>query len=212
ADNEPWKIAREEGRRPRLARVLYQAAAAIRGVGYLLYPVLPDSSRKIWEMLGGQEPLEEVLFSSLRFEDLKPGLKTQRAKPLFPRVLLEDFLKEEETPARKEESMDIISFDEFKRMDLRVGEILQAERVAGTDKLLKLEVDIGGEKRTMVAGVADTYSPEELIGKKLVVIVNLKPVVIRGIESQAMLLAAESGGKAIIPFFDREVPAGAKVR
>ncbi len=97
-------------------------------------------------------------------------------------------------------------------MDLRVGEILKAEKVPGTEKLLKIEVDIGTEKRQMVAGVADTYSPEELIGKRLVVIVNLKPAVIRGIESQAMLLAAEIGGKAIIPFFDRDVPAGSKVR
>jgi methionyl-tRNA synthetase len=97
-------------------------------------------------------------------------------------------------------------------MDLRVGEILKAEKVPGADKLLKIEVNIGTEKRTMVAGVADTYSPEELVGKKLVVIINLKPAVIRGIESQAMLLAAEVGGKAIIPFFDREVTAGAKVK
>jgi methionine--tRNA ligase beta chain len=108
--------------------------------------------------------------------------------------------------------MEEISFDEFKRMDLRVGEIVQAERVPGTDKLLKLEVDIGTEKRTMVAGVADVYSPEDLMGKNLVVIVNLKPAVIRGIESQGMLLAAEVEGKAIIPFFEGNVPAGAKVK
>jgi methionyl-tRNA synthetase len=130
-------------------------------------------------------------------------------------VSLKDFLAEAEpqpAPSQKEEKMDIVSFEEFKRMDLRVGEILKAERVPGTDKLLKLEVDIGTEKRTMVAGVADVYSPEELAGKKLVVIVNLQPARIRGIESQAMLLAAEIGGKATIPFFDRDVPAGAKVR
>lgn len=214
AENEPWKLARDEGARPRLARVLYQAAAAIRGVAYLLYPVLPESSRKIWEMLGGQESLEEVGFDRLVFEGLRPGSRIQKGlKPLFPRVALDDFLAED-IPAEKEETkaMDVISFDEFKRMNLRVGEILRAERVAGTDKLLKLEVDIGGEKRTMVAGVADTYRPEELVGKKLVVIVNLKPAIIRGIESQAMLLAAEVEGKAIIPFFDRDVPAGAKVR
>ncbi len=213
AENEPWKLARDQGSRPRLARILYQAAAAIRGVAYLLYPVIPESSQKVWEMLGGRESLEETRFADLRFDGLKPGLKIPKGlKPLFPRVVLEEFLREEETPGKKEEKMDAISFDEFKRMDLRVGEVLRAERVPGTDKLLKIEVDIGAEKRTMVAGVADTYSPEELIGKKLVVIVNLKPAVIRGIESQAMLLAAEVGGKAIIPFFDRDVPAGAKVK
>jgi methionine--tRNA ligase beta chain len=136
-------------------------------------------------------------------------------KALFPRVALKDFIGEEAAPAaqlKKEEKMDIVTFDEFKKMDLRVALILKAERVPGTTKLLKLEVDLGTEKRTMVAGIADTYSPEELVGKKLVVIANLKPAVIRGIESQAMLLAAEVEGKATIAFFDRDIPAGAKVK
>ncbi len=214
AENEPWKVAQDISQRKRLARILYQTAAAIRGVGYLLSPVMPGSSLKIWQSLGEKEPPEKMPYAGFEFEGLKPGSEIQRAKPLFPRVLLEDFLKEEEQTVleKKETKMGEISFDEFKRMDLRVGEILKAEKVPGTDKLLKIEVDIGTEKRTMVAGVADTYSPEELIGKKLVVIVNLKPAVIRGIESQAMLLAAEIDGKAIIPFFDRDVPPGAKVK
>lgn len=215
ADNEPWKLAEDESKKKRLARILYQAAAAIRGIGYLLYPVMPESCRKIWSYLGENRAIEEVPYAFFRFEGLKTGLRIQRLKPLFPRVLLRDFLKEEApsaAPEKKEEKMDIVTFDEFKKMDLRVGEILQAEKVPGTDKLLKIEVNIGTEKRTMVAGVGDTYSPEELVGKKLVVIINLKPAVIRGIESQAMLLAAEVGGKAIIPFFDREVSAGAKVK
>lgn len=214
ADTEPWKLAQAAGQRKRLARILYQTTAAIRGIGYLLYPVLPESSLKIWQSLEEKEPPEKQPFAEFKFEGLRAGSKIQRTKPLFPRVLLEDFLKEEERPAqeKKEAKMDVISFEEFKRMDLRVGEILRVEKVPGTDKLLKVEVDIGTEKRTMVAGVADTYTPEELIGKKLVVIVNLKPAVIRGIESQAMLLAAEIAGKATIPFFDRDVPAGAKVK
>jgi methionyl-tRNA synthetase len=214
ADNEPWKLAQDISQRKRLARILYQTTAAIRGIGYLIYPVLPESSLKIWQSLEEKEAPEKTPFAEFKFEGLRTGSKIKRAKPLFPRVLLEDFLKEEERPEleKKEDKMDIISFDEFKRMDLRVGEILKVEKVPGTDKLLKIEVDIGTEKRTMVAGVADTYAPEDLAGKKLVVIVNLKPVVIRGIESQAMLLAAEIAGKAIIPFFDRDVPAGAKVR
>jgi len=215
AENEPWKLAENATRKKRLARILYQTAAAIRGISYLLYPVMPESGRKIWSYLGENKAPEEVPFTSFRFEDLKTGRRVQRTKPLFPRVLLQDFLKEEAPPAvsqKKEEKMDIVTFDEFKKMDLRVGEILKAEKVPGTDKLLKIEVNIGTEKRTMVAGVGDTYSPDELVGKKLVIIINLKPAVIRGIESQAMLLAAEVGGKAIIPFFDREVSAGAKVK
>ena len=144
---------------------------------------------------------------------------------LFPRVALNDFLGEEAAappapPAPQPEPtkegkqvMDIITYDEFKRMDLRVAHILNAERIPGATKLLKLEVDIGTEKRQMVAGIAETYAPEDLVGKKLIVIVNLKPAVIRGIESQAMLLAAITpDNKALIPFFDRDIAAGAVVK
>ena len=108
--------------------------------------------------------------------------------------------------------MEQISFDDFKKMDFRVGEILKVEHIEGTDKLLKIDVNIGTETRQMVSGIADTYSPDDLIGKKIVVIVNLKPAVIRGVESQAMLLAAEVSGKADLPFFLTDIPAGSKVR
>ena len=113
---------------------------------------------------------------------------------------------------KKENRMEEITFDEFKRMDLRVGQILEAERVEGTQKLLKLEVDIGTEKRQMVAGVAEAYPPETLVGKRIIVVANLKPATIRGVESQGMLLAADLEGRPIIPFFEEDVPAGTKVR
>ncbi len=215
ADHEPWKLARDESLKKRLGRILYQAAAALRVISYLIFPVMPVSSEKIWDFLGEEKSIRDESLAELKFENLKPGQAMKEPKPLFPRVALKDFLKEEEArqaPPKKEEKMEMITFDEFKKMDLRVGEILTAEKVEGTDKLVKMEVDIGTEKRSMVAGVADVYSPEELAGKKVIVIVNLKPAVIRGIESRGMLLAAEIEGKAIIPFFDKDVPAGAKVR
>ncbi len=215
AVNEPWKLAKDDSQRARLGRTLYQATCALRGISYLVYPVLPESSKKLWQLLGEKKPLEEESYSELAFFNLKPDQKTQKSEPLFPRVDLKDFLQEEESQKvspLKEESMDIITFDEFKRMDLRVGEIIEAERVEGTDKLVKMQVNIGTETRQMIGGIADMYAPEELVGKKVIVIVNLKPAVIRGIESQGMLLAAEVGGKAIIPVFTEDVPAGAKVR
>jgi methionyl-tRNA synthetase len=215
ADNEPWKVAKDDSQKKRLGRILYQSAAALRMISYFLFPVIPESSKKIWDLLGEERPIEDEPLSGLKFEDLKLGQVIKKPKPLFPRVDLKEFLKEEDArqaPQKKEDKMDMITFDEFKKMDLRVGEILKAERVEGTDKLLKMEVDIGTEKRTMVAGVADVYSPEELEGKKLIVIVNLQPAVIRGIESQGMLLAAEVEGKATIPFFEKDILTGAKVR
>lgn len=215
ADNEPWKIARDKTKQKRLGRILYQAAAALRTISYFIFPVIPESAEKIWKYLGEEKQIQEELFTDLQFDNFKLGQKIQKPKPLFPRVNLKDFLKEEEdhpVQAIKEDKMEYISFDEFKKMDLRVGEILTAEKVEGTQKLIKIEVDIGTEKRTMVAGIAEEYAPSDLVGKKLVVIINLKPAVIRGIESQAMLLAADVDGKAIIPFFIEDVPAGAKVR
>jgi methionyl-tRNA synthetase len=225
ADEQPWMMAKDAGRRRRLARVLLQAAAGIRGVSYLVYPVMPTSAGKIWNFLGEAKKPSEVLFADLRFEDFGHGRKVKVPEALFPRVALKDFLGDEAPqppapPASKPEptkegqkTMDIVTYEEFKKMDLRVAHILKAERVQGATKLLKLEVDIGTEKRQMVAGIAETYTPEDLVGKRLIVIVNLKPAVIRGIESQAMLLAAVTDdNKALIPFFDRDVPAGAVVK
>jgi len=215
AENEPWKLAKDETQKNRLARVLYQAAAAIRAIAYLIFPVMPDSANKIWAYLGEPDSIPSESYEDLDFHNLKTGRTIQKpAEPLFPRVDLKEFLEGQKAAIKriaKEERMDIISFQEFKKMDLRVAEILDAERVEGTDKLLKIKADIGTEHRQMVAGIAETYAPEDLIGKKLIVIVNLQPAVIRGVESQAMLLAAEVDGKAYIPFFVEDIPAGAKV-
>jgi methionyl-tRNA synthetase len=214
ADNEPWKLAQDHTRRGRLGRILYQAVCALRGIVPLIFPVMPESSQKIWKFLGEKTPLEAESFSGLEFFHFESGQKIYKPKPLFPRIILKDFLKEEsqEVTSPKEESMDVITFDEFKRMDFKVGEIMKAEQVEGTEKLVKMEVNIGTETRQMVAGIADKYSPEELVGKKVIVIVNLKPAVIRGVESRGMLLAAEVGGQAILPVFTEDVPPGARVR
>ena len=217
AENEPWILAKDGTQNPRLARILYQAASALRVIAYCLYPVMPTSAQKIWDFLGEEQDLVEKRFSELDFHSLDPHNTFQKPQPLFPRVSLKDFLAEEKESQpltkEKEKTMDQISFDEFKRMDLRVAEILEAERVEGTNKLIKMRVDIGDETRQMVAGIATTYSPEDLKGKKMIVIVNLKPAIIRGIESQAMLLAAVlPDDSALIPFFTEDIPAGSKVR
>jgi methionyl-tRNA synthetase len=225
ADSQPWIMAKDPARRRRLARVLLQAAAAIRGASYLVFPVMPGSAERIWEFLGEPNKPAEVPYDALGFGGFGPGRKVGLPQALFPRVALKDFLGEGTAPAAatpagepaatKEggKTMDIITYDEFKKMDLRVAHILEAERVPGATKILKLKIDIGTEQRQMVAGIAETYAPEDLVGKKLIVIVNLKPAVIRGIESQAMLLAAiTADNKALIPFFDRDIPAGAVVK
>ncbi len=224
ADNAPWKLAKDPSRRSRLARVLYQAACAIRGASHLAAPIMPASARKIWDLLGESGGPQEIAFDAFAFDGLAHGQAMKAPRALFPRVDLKEFLAEEtgkpEAPketrpksAIKETTMDIISFDEFKKLDLRVALVLQAERVEGATKLLKLQIDLGAEKRQIVAGVAETYAPEDLVGKKFIVIANLKPAVIRGVESQGMLLAGiKEGGKAVIPFFEGDIPAGSKVQ
>jgi methionyl-tRNA synthetase len=227
ADHQPWIMAKDPALRPRLARVLLQAAAAIRGASYLVYPVMPRSAERIWGFLGETGRPAGVLYEDLAFDGFGPGRKVGTPLALFPRVALKDFLGEETSapsapaaPAAKPVStkegiktMDIITYDDFKKMDLRVARILEAERIPGATKILKLKIDIGTEHRQMVAGIAETYAPEDLVGKKLIVICNLKPAVIRGVESQAMLLAAiTADDKALIPFFDRDIPAGAIVK
>lgn len=219
ADQEPWKIARQPEKRGRLARILYQALCAVRGSSYLIYPVMPETAEKIWDFIGEKRKPDQVLKTALDFYDLAAGTRTNKPEALFPRIDLQEFIGEMEKPkaaletaSKPEVKMEYITYEEFKKMDLRVARVLAAEKVPGTSKLLKLQIDLGTEKRQIVAGVAETYSPEELVGKEFIVIANLQPAVIRGVESQGMLLAAEDEGKAIIPFFDRELPPGTKVK
>jgi methionyl-tRNA synthetase len=220
ADNEPWKLAKQPDQRPRLARVLYQALCAIKALSYLLYPVMPETAGKIWKLLAQKQKPEEMRLEELKFYDYRADEPIQKPEALFPRLDLKEFIGEMEkqkSPDKQEtkseaKRMEYITYDEFKKMDLRVAKVLTAERVAGTNKLLKLQIDLGTEQRQIIAGVAESYAPEELVGKEFIVIANLQPAVIRGIESQGMLLAAEVDSKPIIPFFDREVPPGTKVK
>ena len=234
-------MAKDPEKRPRLARVLLQALSAVRGVSYLLYPVMPSSCETGLGISSAKaEPSRDTAYADLAFDGYAPARPVEEPKALFPRVLLKDFLAEEKPAAApgapespKEKTMEgtpvtppapaapagcpppadpVVTYEEFMKMDLRVAKILAAERVPNTNKLFKLEIDLGTEKRTMVSGIADTYTAEDLVGKSLIVIANLKPAKIRGIESQAMLLAAVLDDKAVVPFFDRDLPPGTKVK
>ncbi len=108
--------------------------------------------------------------------------------------------------------MEKINYLEFKKVELRVAEILEAEKIEGADKLLKLQVNLGDEKRQLVAGIAQKYTPDQLVGKKLIIVANLEPAKIRGVESNGMILAGVKDGQAVIPFFTEDIDAGAEVR
>lgn len=215
-DTAPWALAKKEGSRERLGTVLYNAMEAMRGVALLVSPFMPQSAGKMWAQLGMEgKPEEQVLPAAGRWGLLPVGARIKPGEQIFPRIeeeqAMEISVKVEREAVEKKEP-ELISMEEFQRLDLRVGVIKSAERVEKAKKLLKLRVDIGAEERTMVAGIAECYTPEDLLNKQVVVVANLQPANIRGIESQGMLLAAGGGEKIVLVTLADEIEPGAKVR
>ncbi|HET6372461.1 MAG TPA: methionine--tRNA ligase [Candidatus Polarisedimenticolia bacterium] len=230
----PWSLSKDPSQRARLETVLYTAAEAIRVVAISLAPVIPAAAQEIWSQLGCLGAVGSQSLSSLTWGGLVPGQTVRRGASLFPRIdKAAYFGAAASTPSstissetlRKETTMDpsppaapipeassTITIDDFMKIKLRVGKIVEAERLAGADKLLKLLVDIGTEKRTVLAGIALQYAPETLVGKSIVLVANLAPRKMRGVESQGMILAADADGRPIVATFEADVPPGAVVR
>ena len=206
---EPWNLIKSD--RQKAANVLYVAAQIVKALAILLAPFIPFTAEKLWKLLNLPGSVHEQRWE----EALKPlpaGHKIGRAKPLFRKVEA----NEEELQAMLERvrmKSEKVSFEEFSRMDLRIGKIVKAERVEGSKNLLRLLIDIGEESpRQAVAGIANYYKPEELEGKLVAVIANLEPKKIFGIESQVMILAAEDGETIAILRPERQVKVGSKIR
>jgi methionyl-tRNA synthetase len=229
----PWKLAKQPDAQPQLDLTLYTAAEALRIATALLYPILPQSTRKIWAQLGMTEPIEFVRFTNLRWGQLPAGQKIGAAAPIFPRIELKeavDKMRELEVIATAEQNLLMgkkpepaaeaapetpkIAIDDFGKVDLRVGLVLSAEPVKGADKLLHLKVDIGeAEPRTIVAGIAEAYKPEQLINRKVVIVANLQPRKMRGLISNGMIVAASvEGGKPVLAGFHEDIPVGARLK
>ncbi|MGI6319066.1 MAG: methionine--tRNA ligase [Dethiobacteria bacterium] len=229
-ENTPWALAKKEEEKERLGTVLYNLCESLRFISVLLLPFMPRTPERIWSQLGIRSMGNLHVWESLQeWGQLKPGIKAQRMDDLFPRLDLEQELKyllerendkavkegkkERDTVEEKEEKkVDLISIDDFARVDIRVAEILSAEPVPKTDKLLKLILNIGEEERQVVAGIALHYSSEELIGKKVLFVSNLKPVKLRGLLSEGMILAATSPeGKVVLTAVDADIAPGSKI-
>ncbi|HEW91725.1 MAG TPA: methionine--tRNA ligase [Thermotogaceae bacterium] len=214
---EPWKLSKIAVK-DRLATVLYNLAESLRIIATLLKPIMPRTSKEIYLRLGIAQEWEETNDKAVeKWGKLKPGMIVKHGKPLFPRIDIKKFEKITATKFKEEvkmvtEELNIITIEDFSKVELRVGEVLEAEKIEKSEKLLKLKVDLGelGE-RQIVAGIAKHYSPEELIGKLIIVVANLKPAKLMGIESQGMLLAAKDGGKLKILTVDGSLKPGAKV-
>jgi methionyl-tRNA synthetase len=203
----PWMLAKDPARAERLHTVLYQLLETLRFVAVLVTPFMPQTAGKIQGQLGIADVGSQTLASLKEWGGLAPGGPVRKGEALFPRI--EDDLKGEGKD--KMEPAALISMEEFQKMDLRVGKILAAENIKKSDKLLKLRVDIG-EERTVVAGIARYYKPEELVGKTVIILANLQPTKLMGVESQGMVLAADGAEGVILATFDREAKVGSKVR
>jgi methionyl-tRNA synthetase len=201
----PWALAKDSGKAERLNTVLYQLLEVLRFVAVLISPFMPQTSEKIQAQLGISDLGSQTLASLKEWGGLAPGGRVRKGEALFPRV--EDTLKGEE----KMDSSALMSMEEFQKLDLRVGKILAAENIKKSEKLLKLRVDIG-EERTVVAGIARHYKPEELVGKTIILLANLQPTKLMGVESQGMVLAADGAEGVILATFDKEAKVGSKVR
>jgi len=241
-ENEPWALGekQDEDSRSRLATVLYTAAEALRIATALAYPVVPDAAAKIWLQLGLGD-IKKLALDELSWGQLPLGTKLGDVQPVFPRAdksAIERMQKMEEeqrsgpvaeapaaaptntpqaapvaTVAAASTANDKISIDDFAKIELRVGLVKVAERVPKADKLLRLEIDIGTEVRQVLAGIAEAYAPETLIGRKVVIVANLAPRKLRGLESNGMIVAASlEDGKPVLAGFLEDVPVGARLK
>jgi len=199
----PWKLAKEE---PKIAgKVLFTAAEALRVSAILLSPIMPNRTQTVLETLGATE-------SGLDWGGLTSGIEIKPHDPLFPRINIKKLGNSVENHGKKEKLENVITFDEFQNVELKTAKILKAEKVDGADKLLKLQIKVGDEQRQIVSGIAQFYPPEELVEKMIVVVTNLKPATIFGIESNGMLLAAKNGKTLTLMTIDSEkVSSGMRI-
>lgn len=230
-ETEPWALGKDQARHGRLATVLYNLAECIRIASILLAPAMPAYNPRLNEQF--------ALFADprdLHWEDAgqwgmtRPRISVTKGKALFPRIDVSSLdISEAEpdvAPPAKSAAEDadrgssgsgqgdsgLISIEEFARIDLRVAEVISAEKMPKADKLLLLKLQVGDEERTVVSGIAQKYTPEELVGKQVVLVANLKPAKLRGVESRGMILAASAGDELEVITLDRGLPGGSKVR
>jgi len=231
---QPWTLAEDPPQREKLARILYGAAETLRIVSALAHPFIPESTQKIWTLLGYKTNLTLLSLDELTWGQLKPGTPIGKIEAVFPRIdkaeaieRMESMEKEAQkqpspvtapapatapapggaaAAAAPQAAPEKIGIEDFSKVEMRVGQIKTAERIVGADKLLKLTVDIGTEIRQICAGIAQYYEPEKLIGRKVAVVVNLAPRKLRGVESNGMVIAAAVGpeGRPVLAGFPDE--------
>ena len=235
----PWELAKDPAKKDVLGSVLHHILESLRIVSVLLQPFLTRTPRRMWEQLGLSEGELTSWESACRFGSFPAGIRVKKGDPLFPRLDVKEEVqairrmmgasladsseskesgkKPEKDASKKEgkgaeDTPGIITIDDFAKVDLRVAEVVEADRVKGADRLLKLQLDLGGERRQVVAGIAQYYQPEELTGRKVICVANLKPAKLRGERSEGMILAAKDGDRLVLATVSGDIPSGTRVK
>nr|WP_017729526.1 methionine--tRNA ligase [Halalkalibacterium ligniniphilum] len=220
-ETQPWLLAKDAAKREQLEACMYHLAESLRYVSILIQPFLTETPKRMWAQLGLDERI--TTWESLRaFGQIPGGTKVEKGEPIFPRLEAGEEIAHikglmGKTTVKEEQKDDVpevdeITIDDFSKVELRVAEVIKAEPVEGADRLLKIQLDLGYEKRQVVSGIAKYYSPEELVGKKVICVTNLKPVKLRGELSQGMILAGSKGKKLQLATIDGSLPNGAQVK
>ncbi|SET23342.1 methionyl-tRNA synthetase [Natronincola peptidivorans] len=223
-ETTPWILAKDEANQGRLNTVLYNLADSIRIISVLLKPIMGQTTAKIWTQMGIDEGQGTDWEAASVFGKLPKGIKVKRGEILFPRLDIEKEVEElqqineayfkkingvpEEEEAVTIQPKEEITIDDFDKLELRAVKVIKAEKHPKADKLLVLQLQVGSETRQVVSGIAENYQPEDLVGKTVILIANLKPVKLRGVESQGMILAAANDKKLVLATTDGEIPAG----
>ena len=209
--SEPWNLAKDPGLKDRLATVIYNLLEALRCIAVFIAPFMPGTAEKVLSHLGITDAAREDLSSLEEWGRLPVGNALRKIAALFPRI---EYKKEEKMEAQTKAAPVFkpeISYEDFDKIDLRIARVLEAEPVPKSSKLLKLKIDLG-EERVIVAGMGKDYKPEEIVGKMIVVVANLKPTKLMGVESRGMLLATDAAEGLALISADRPPAVGAKVR
>ena len=211
-EKAPWHLIKKD--KKAAGHVFNICAQAVYALAVLLAPFIPETSEKILSYLNAPK-LADVEWDSITENSIKTGQNIKKPKPLFQKLEIEEIKNEykklkEKKP--KEGEKKTISYDDFQKLDIRIALIKKVEKVPNADKLYKLTVSLGEEERTLVAGLAELYKADELVGKKIVILANLEPRILRGITSEGMLLAAEEGEVVSVLVPDKDIEPGAKIR
>lgn len=224
-ETEPWVLAKDPAQKERLGNIMAHLVESLRTTAIILQPFITDAPQEVFKQLGITDDELKTWDSAYEQGVVSAGTMVQKGEPIFPRLDMEDEVKGiqemmkqtqkeyKQDSEQQEDEKQIVNFDDFMKLDLRVAEVVRCEKVENADKLLKLQVDLGKEKRQVISGIAEHYQPDELIGKKVICVTNLKPVKLRGEMSEGMILSGENpnNGKLSLATVDSSLPNGSVV-